>query len=275
MEQQRAINALEPYLALSKSAAAPRAAADLINQATSALNTFVFAELLHTPNINALRNSEDPSSLGYYRLLEIFAWGSWAEYQSTPNLPELSEQQQEKLRLLSLLPLARSQANLTYNGLRTALSLPNAKSLEKLVTKAIYSGLVTGTLDPHHQVVNITSVAPLRDLSPGSIPALAQSLTTWSSQCTATLASLQSQINAVKQKAILDGQQKDRVQVLIDEKVAAADKEESTRPKRGASSLGDVLNVDEDDEDAMDVDLQEGRGARRTAKRGGFGLRFG
>jgi COP9 signalosome complex subunit 7 len=79
MEQQRAINALEPYLALSKSATAPRAAADLINQATSAPNTFVFAELLHTPNIHALKNSPDYSS--HYKLLEIFAWGTWAEYQ--------------------------------------------------------------------------------------------------------------------------------------------------------------------------------------------------
>jgi len=79
MEQQRAINALEPFLALSKSATSPRAAADLIKQATSVPNTFVFAELLHTPNIHALQNTPDHAS--HHKLLEIFAWGTWADYQ--------------------------------------------------------------------------------------------------------------------------------------------------------------------------------------------------
>jgi COP9 signalosome complex subunit 7 len=86
MEQQRALNALEPFLALSKSATSPRAAVDLINQATSAPNAFVFAELLHTPNINALKTSSDHSS--HYKLLEIFAWGTWLDYQSTANASE-------------------------------------------------------------------------------------------------------------------------------------------------------------------------------------------
>ena len=45
MEQQRAINALESYIILSKDAKSPRAAADLIVRATSDPNTYVFAEL--------------------------------------------------------------------------------------------------------------------------------------------------------------------------------------------------------------------------------------
>jgi len=78
MEQQRALNALEPYLALSKAATSPRAAADLITQATSAPQAFVFAELLQTPNIQALRDSPDYSQ--YLRLLQIFAWGTLTDY---------------------------------------------------------------------------------------------------------------------------------------------------------------------------------------------------
>jgi COP9 signalosome complex subunit 7 len=79
MEQQRAINALESFLALSKSANSPRAAADLVTQATSHPQTYVFAELLHTPNIQALQTS--PEYASYHKLLEIFAWGTWADYQ--------------------------------------------------------------------------------------------------------------------------------------------------------------------------------------------------
>jgi COP9 signalosome complex subunit 7 len=79
MEQTRAINALAPFLALSKSATSARAAADLVTQATSATHTYVFGELLQTPNMQSLR--DDPQYSNYYTLLELFAWGTWAEYQ--------------------------------------------------------------------------------------------------------------------------------------------------------------------------------------------------
>ena len=77
--QQKALSALEPYILLSKSANSPRAAADLIIQATSAPNTFVFAELLQTSNIQSLQTA----SAEYARhltLLKIFAWGTWSDY---------------------------------------------------------------------------------------------------------------------------------------------------------------------------------------------------
>src|ERR1700753_4216808 len=80
MEQLRALNALEPFLVLSKSASSPRAAADLITQATSSPNTFIFADLLHMSNIQALRQSKDYAS--HLTLLEIFAWGTIADYHS-------------------------------------------------------------------------------------------------------------------------------------------------------------------------------------------------
>lgn len=81
MEQTRAINALAPFLALSKSATSARAAADLVTQATSAAHAYVFGELLQTPNMQNLRN--DAQYRNYYTLLELFAWGTWAEYQGT------------------------------------------------------------------------------------------------------------------------------------------------------------------------------------------------
>lgn len=79
MEQTRAINALAPFVALSKAASSPRAAADLVIQATSAQNTYIFAELLQTPPLQALR--QDPQYASHYKLLEVFAWGTWEDYQ--------------------------------------------------------------------------------------------------------------------------------------------------------------------------------------------------
>jgi len=198
---------------------------------------------------------------------------------ATPGLPPLSPQQQQKLRLLSLLPLASNQANLTYTSLQKALSLPDPQSLESLVTTAIYSSLVTGTLDPAHQVVNITSVAPLRDLAPGSIPTLTATLDQWSKQCTSMLAELDAQIASVKQTARQNGEQNKKVQDKLDKMLAEAEtKDNSSRPKRGAGALGGLLDVDDDDEngDAMDLDDNGRRGSNRTNKRGGFGMgRFG
>ncbi|KAJ4334172.1 hypothetical protein N0V95_009241, partial [Ascochyta clinopodiicola] len=200
MEQTKALNALEPFLALSKSATSPRAASDLVVQATSAPNTYVFAELLQTPNIQNLRSS--PEHAPYLTLLEIFAWGTWADYKSRPELPKLSAPQHQKLLLLSLLPLSRSHATLTYKHLLAALDLPTARPLEELITTAIYAGLVTATLDPAHSLVSVTSIAPLRDLAPGSLPALQGTLQTWSARCDAALADLEAQVETVRRDAV-------------------------------------------------------------------------
>lgn len=79
MDQSRALNALAPHLALAKSATSRRAAADLIIQATSAPNTFVFAELLAQPNIQKLKSDEQYAAI--YRLGQLFASGTWEQYK--------------------------------------------------------------------------------------------------------------------------------------------------------------------------------------------------
>lgn len=81
MDQSKAINALAPFIALAKSANSPRAAADLVHQATSSPNTYVFAELLQQPNIQALASNEQYASS--LTLLQTFAWGTWESYHGT------------------------------------------------------------------------------------------------------------------------------------------------------------------------------------------------
>ena len=78
--QTSALNALAPFLALAPSATSPRAAADLISQATSAPNAYVFAELLQAPHIQALRSAEQQWAR-WLHVLELFCWSTWAEYQ--------------------------------------------------------------------------------------------------------------------------------------------------------------------------------------------------
>jgi COP9 signalosome complex subunit 7 len=262
MEQFRALNALAPFLALAKSATSPRAASDLIIQATSAPNTYVFAELLQQPNIRKLATDDKYSDHLY--LLETFAWGTWESYKtsSTP-LPALSDAQARKLRLLSLLTIAAekstatTQHNLSYPSLCTRLDLASPRDLEQLVTAAIYDNLLSATLNPAAQTVVITSVAPLRDLAPGSVAQLLGELSAWSGRCDAVLADLQAEVarieaNAAKRAAhelSKDNQIKAVTEVSEKMGTIGGSKGMGSRQSSRVDGLGDA-----DDEDAMEVD---------------------
>ncbi|KAG9200703.1 hypothetical protein G6514_006723 [Epicoccum nigrum] len=267
MEQTKALNALEPFLALSKSATSPRAASDLVVQATSAPNTYVFAELLQTPNVQNLRSSEEHAQ--YLTLLEIFAWGTWADYKARPELPKLSAQQHQKLLLLSLLPLSHSHATLTYTHLQHALDLPSPRALEELITSAIYAGLLAATLDPARSLVSVTSLAPLRDLAPGSLPALQETLSAWSRRCDLALADLEAQADKVKAHAV----QREKLRRKKERAVEVQLADEKGAAKRGSDARAGYAA----DEDAMDIDQEGGSGrVTRGSKRGPGGQeRFG
>lgn len=280
MEQSRALNALAPFLALAKSATSPRAASDLVTQATSAPNTYVFAELLQQPNIRKLATDEQYAS--HLSLLETFAWGTWETYKasSTP-LPALSDAQARKLRLLSLLTFAAekpstaaSQHNLSYPSLCSRLDLASPRDLEQLVTAAIYDNLITATLNPNAQTVVITSVAPLRDLAPGSVGQLLGELSAWSGRCDSVLADLQSEIakieaNAAKRAANEQRKEKQiRAATETTEKVGAAGPLRSSG--RQSSKLESMVG-EADDEDAMEVDTfgtSSGTGGRKRSAAG-------
>ncbi|KAK7544998.1 uncharacterized protein J3D65DRAFT_546295 [Phyllosticta citribraziliensis] len=276
MEQTRALNALQPFLALSKSANSPRAAADLIVQATSAPSTFVFAELLHAPTIQALRDSSEYAA--YLQLLDIFAWGTWQDYAaSKPQLPALSDAQTTKLKLLSLLPLSADPANLSYATLQARLDLPTPRALEDLLITAIYAHLITATLDPASSRVCITSVAPLRDLAPGSTAALVAALGDWGRRCDDTLASLEAEMAAVRKRALdreLRKRRTDAVRAVVEKTLPTDNDNTNTNTKeKSAAKRAAAADADDDGaaEDAMELDDEvpaDGDGAGGTEAKG-------
>ncbi|KAG5749572.1 hypothetical protein H9Q69_003178 [Fusarium xylarioides] len=264
MEQTKALNALEPFIALSKSATSPRAAADLVTRATSAPNTFLFSDLLQTPAIQNLADSEFASHL---KLLQIFSYGTYSSYKTTEGLPALEGLQATKLRQLSLLSLVRDRQNLSYSALQEALDLPGAREVEALVISAVYAGLLHATLDLARAVVQVTSVAPLRDLAPGAIPDMAAALKKWSDRCTTTLEGLDLQIKEIRTTAAT----RQREQRLADEKLQQLINEQ----QEGMGRKYDLPNMTRDlgrrgfnkrsvmdtgnlvDNDSMDVDEAE------------------
>ncbi|KAF7534870.1 hypothetical protein G7054_g5866 [Neopestalotiopsis clavispora] len=233
MEQTKALNSLEPFIALTKSATAPRAAADLVTRATSASGTYVFAELLETPQIQAL--AESPEYAAHLTQLQIFSYGTYVDYQSkSADLPPLNEQQTLKLRQLSLLTLAKNPHNLSYASLQSALGLADARAVEELVISAIYADLIQAQLDPRNQTVLVSSVSPLRDLAPGSIPSMLANLQEWSGRCTSTLADLEAQIQAIKETAAARHLEKKQWKEQTDKLVSQA--ETDGKGKDGAHS---------------------------------------
>ncbi|KAH8150795.1 uncharacterized protein LAJ45_04976 [Morchella importuna] len=172
MAEQSYILALQPYLALAKSATG-RAAADLVMQATQAPGVFVFSELLEMPNIQALAGNADGAK--YLALLKIFA------QRNHP--PPLSPAQLHKLRQLTLITLAsQGPSHLTYASLLHTLDLPSTRSLEDLVISSIYASLLSAKLDTKSALVEVSSTAG-RDVAPDEVPAMMRTLHSWGGVC--------------------------------------------------------------------------------------------
>jgi COP9 signalosome complex subunit 7 len=207
-----------------------------VTRATSTPGTYIFAELLETPQIQALAQS--PEHAGYLTQLQIFSYGTYADYTSTADLPPLNEQQTLKLRQLSLLTLAKDPHNLGYASLQSALGLPDSRAVEELVISAIYADLIQAQLDPRNQTVLISSVSPLRDLAPGSIPSILANLHEWSDRCTSTLFDLEAQIDAIKQTAAVRHLEKKQWQEKTDSLLAAhADSEDKVKDRNLANRV--------------------------------------
>ncbi|KAJ5823400.1 hypothetical protein N7447_005740 [Penicillium robsamsonii] len=279
----RALEALQPFIHLARShnAGSPRFIANLITNVTSSTQTYVFAELLEQPTVQALRSPDTPAEFkGYLKLLEIFAWGTWQEYQATPNLPELNTEQTLKLRLLSLLTLSTTIKPLTYSALMTALSTPTKAELESLVTTAIYASLITARLSPasNPPSVNVTAVAPLRDVQPQSLPKMIANLGEWESRCGEVVSDLEAEIARIKSDAAKRASRAKAHSEALEEAVKkkqSAGKKGGRRGGRLGPGLGgskrDADDIDEDDgffdnydgsEHGSRMDIDEAPGAR-------------
>jgi COP9 signalosome complex subunit 7 len=186
-------------------------------------------------------------------------------------LPKLSPAQHQKLLLLSLLPLARNNKPLSYKKIGQTLSLPNVEALESLVTNAIYLELIDGALDPSYQIVHIDSVAPLRDLQPGSVPILTQTLEGWSAQCAAMLQDIQKEIHLINDKAKAKTQRHMRIQKIIDKKMEQPE-EPKTKRLLEEGGEGEVEGADDMD---VDPDISRNSRSKRSFFSGSSGRRLG
>ena len=136
-------------------------------------------------------------------------------------------------------------------------------------------------LDPYNKTVLVSSVSPLRDLQPNSIPSMLATLSAWSSRCTSTLADLERQIASVKAEAAKRHREElewnTHVEKLMETK--GSDKVQTddrwSLGKRGGGGGKRVNGGDGLEDDDMDVDDEDVEDEKRGKKRGFGSLSFG
>ncbi|BGP18665.1 hypothetical protein JCM10213v2_006731 [Rhodosporidiobolus nylandii] len=257
---------LEPFVLLAKSARGSGAAA-LVSQAVGAAGVFVFSELLEQSSIKdsveQLEKSDNEQHRAQYRLLELFAYGTWGDYVGASMLaakrdsfPTLTAEQETKLKQLTILTLATQSRSIPYATLLSTLSLPDVPALEDLLISAFYSGVLSGRLDQKASLLEVLS-AHGRDVRPSPVAAsesmdldasapsassaiapsvadLTASLTAFATRLSTLLSSLDTHINTLR-TAQLNAVQS---QLLHEERVKATIEEVQKSDKSGSGKGG-------------------------------------
>ncbi|KAG0365647.1 hypothetical protein BGZ54_006349 [Gamsiella multidivaricata] len=187
---------LEPYLALSKSAKGA-GCVQLIKDVLAAPGVMVFGELLDMPNVVELRSS--PEHAKYHRLLEIFSFGTYQDYQQNKDsLPEITEAQRTKLQQLSIVTLSERVRAIPYKDLLEYLEIANVRQLEDLIMDAIYQNVINANLDQKLKLVEVHS-AMGRDLRPGQAQIMLKVLEDWTKTSEALLLALDAKMAQVRE----------------------------------------------------------------------------
>eukprot|EP00850_Spirogloea_muscicola_P008766 SM000047S16905 [mRNA] locus=s47:638320:640886:- [translate_table: standard] len=224
--ESRQAEVLEGFCLLARSARG-RAAAQLVAQATAEPRLFAFGELLDQPHVQELEDSEHSAA---FELLKLFAYGTWSQYKSRAStLPALQPQQALKLKQLTVITLAESAKVLPYDLLMAQLDITNVRELEDmLINDCMYAGIIRGKLDQQQRCLEVICLSTCwgsadysiiqvelsgltkaaqwnvelqvhsaagRDLRPGQVESLLETLGTWLSTAEELLVTIQDKIH--------------------------------------------------------------------------------
>ncbi|KAJ2371574.1 COP9 signalosome complex subunit 7b, partial [Coemansia sp. RSA 2611] len=138
----------------------------------------------------------------YWRLLELFSFGTLSEYKAVAaQLPELSERQLEKLKHLSLVSLASASKVLPYDDLIRELDCAHEQQMEDLVIDTIYKGLLSAKLDQQRRLIEVEFVVG-RDVRREDLQAIYESLDQWSVLCEKELDTLTDGVNTAERESV-------------------------------------------------------------------------
>ena len=157
-----------------------RACAALIQQVLSNKKIYHFGELLSMHSVRQL-NEKDGEYISYYKTLELFAYGTYADYLKNVDIYlELNDAQIFKLKQLSIASLAEKNRNITYELLQNKIDINNIRLLEDLIIDTIYAGLIKGKLNQRNQILRIIDTVR-RDVNLNQLGDVITYLKTWES----------------------------------------------------------------------------------------------
>ena len=232
MEVGIGASALSTFVELGKSAT-ELAAAKNIELAISHKKTYVFGELLHLPNVQALQQTQYTKHLA---LLQLFAYGTYTEYLANKlAFPELTELQVQKLKQLTIVTLAVENKKLKYELLMKTLEIENVRSLEDLVIECVYAGILEAKLDQKQKEVLVFSAIG-RDLPPGGLTGIIAKLGKWSKSANMLIENMSKQIEDANMEYSLEQKTKEQFKVDLAQKKKEINEKLSKDKARGGGS---------------------------------------
>ncbi|KAJ6872409.1 hypothetical protein NC651_031503 [Populus alba x Populus x berolinensis] len=187
----------------------------LIIEATSHPSLFAFSEILSSPTVSELEGTENSFCLD---VLRLFAHGTWSDYKSNDGrLPQLVPDQVLKLKQLTVLTLAEMNKVLPYDQLMQELDVTNVRELEDfLINECMYAGIVRGKLDQLRRCFEVQFAAG-RDLRPGQLGNMLQTLSNWLETSDDLLVSIQEKIKWADSTSELDKKHQKDVEYRVEE----------------------------------------------------------
>jgi len=191
-EPRPGVGAIEQFLLVAKTVKGA-AAVELIKQVLETPGIYVFGELLDMPNVKELESN--PQLESYWRLLNIFAYGTYKTYLSNQaQLPPLTPAMLNKLRHLTIVSLATQSKFIPYNTLLTELDMKNLRELEDLVIEVVYANVVQGKMDQQKNRLEI-EVTIGRDIKEEDLKVVSRVLGDWTRNCDNVLRNVEQQVS--------------------------------------------------------------------------------
>ncbi|XP_022867617.1 COP9 signalosome complex subunit 7-like isoform X4 [Olea europaea var. sylvestris] len=184
---------------------------NLVVEATSHPSLFAFSEIISVPNVLELEGTENAAFLD---LLRMFAHGTWSV---ASRLPPLVPDQVLKLKQLTVLTLAETNKVLPYDVLIQELDVKNVRELEDfLINDCMYVGIVRGKLDQLRRCFEVQFAAG-RDLRPGQLGSMIQTISDWLSTSDNLLVSIQEKIRWADNMSEMDKKHRKGVEERVEE----------------------------------------------------------
>lgn len=247
-----------------------RACEALIRQALDHSAVFTFGELLDCKNVQELMNQPDSRKL--VELLQIFAYGTYPDYQARcSELPELSLQQKRKLQLLTVVSLATKDKYIKFADLQVSLDVSSPRELEDLIIDGVYQGLIAGKMDQENQCLIVESCS-CRDCRDEDIDYIIETLDWWHDSAQKMVSSLNDMVEYSHNSFERHKSNREDLEKLVQRKRDLL-KEGDGSVKGGGDSGGGCTRMSSDDADEESKRAKSTRGRWMGAVGGHGGVR--